>query len=81
MNDCNANYVLDECRPGDIDGDNVVGVPDHAGVAARLTGPCGAGPCALLPEPPAYCSILDLDGNGTVDLFDVATFQRRFGSR
>lgn len=77
--DCNVNDVPDECGPGDSDGDETVGLPDHADFTNCMTGPCGAVPCAVPPEAPVCCTILDFDGNGSIDLRDTGSFQNAFG--
>ncbi|UCE61634.1 MAG: hypothetical protein JSU63_07775 [Phycisphaerales bacterium] len=69
----------DECVQclaiGDIDGDGVISVGDHAGIPGCMTGPVGP------VEPPAYpdnCRCLDANDDGDVDLSDYAVFQLRF---
>lgn len=53
---------------GDCDWDGTVSLFDEAAFVGCVTGP-GGGPV------PAGCDCFDLDGNGAIDLFDVAVMQ------
>jgi hypothetical protein len=62
--DCNNNAMPDECE-----------IPSLGVWASCIAGPCGQPPCGPLSEP---CCLLDLDGDGDVDLHDVAWLQRTY---
>jgi len=65
--DCNPNPCVPP--PGDADGDGDVDLDDYTPVPSCLNGPGGTG---------VGCEIFDLDGNGAVDLRDVAVIQAAF---
>ncbi len=79
--DCNLNEWLDECETtgaGDYDGDGMVGSSDLHALLGVLAGP----DCApATPDErcgPFYLTVFDWDGDGDLDLVDVAEFGRRF---
>ncbi|MCH7562651.1 MAG: hypothetical protein IH968_02395 [Gemmatimonadetes bacterium] len=78
IEDCNHNGIPDECTPGDVDGDETVGLPDHVKFTQCLAGPCAAPPCSGSSGSAGCCSIVDFDNSESVDLRDVAAFQRVF---
>lgn len=70
--DVNGNGVPDECEaPGDLNGDGVVDLEDHAIFAGCLYGPEDT-------YPPA-CTDADLNGDGHIDLEDCAWYQWFYG--
>lgn len=78
IEDCNDNGIPDDCTPGDVDGDETVGLPDHVKFTQCLAGPCATPPCSGAPSSGGCCSIVDFDHSESVDLRDVAAFQRVF---
>jgi|CXWL01.1.fsa_nt_gi sugar lactone lactonase YvrE len=58
---------------GDVDEDGVVDLVDFASIHPCLTGP-GGGPAQF------ECAVADLNGNGDVDLTDLALFQNGIGA-
>lgn len=60
-----------ETPPGDCNQDGIVGLADQAAIVDCLSGPIGFG-LSL------QCECFDVDGSGTIDLFDFAQIQVSF---
>jgi hypothetical protein len=74
--DCNRNLIPDSCdAPGDLDGDGLVSLSDHASAVSCRTAPCLDPPCdpALYADP--CCVLADFDLDGDFDLKDFASIQ------
>lgn len=56
--------------PTDCNEDGAANLIDHAAFGSCMTGPAG--------DVPAGCDCFDLDGSGTIDLFDFAAAQASF---
>jgi len=80
VRDCNGNLLLDECQPGDVDGNRAVDLVDVASIPGCMTDPCSDPTCTLGAPAASCCSILDFDSDGSVDLLDVAALFRAFAN-
>jgi hypothetical protein len=78
--DCNENQIPDVCDAvgnGDFDGDGQVQLEDFTAFVECLAGPYHP-PTALPPRCAATCvRAFDHDGDGDVDLSDLADFERK----
>lgn len=79
--DYNGNGIPDACDlPGDGDGDGAITLDDWPYFVDCMTGPC-EDPVDPACEPlPPQCSLMDLDGDGDVDLDEAAELQRQIGA-
>jgi hypothetical protein len=77
--DCNSNGVFDACDVGgDFDGNGQVELADFMGFEHCFTGACSQPPCVPALYLDPCCLVGDYDRDGDLDLQDFASFQRGF---
>jgi len=73
IDDFEVRSIRCETRPGDYDGDGLIGLSDFEHMLHCWQGPAGN-------PSDGWCTLMDLNDDGTVDMLDFSRFQQIFGT-
>ena len=77
IDEFHVRAVLCASSVGDFDGDGTLAASDFAQLQRCLAGPAVAPEMQGAGQP--WCDLVDMNGDGLVDLQDVGDFANRFG--